>query len=95
MTARHAVSSPRKRGTHDHQPVVMGPGSPPASAGVGRDDDHLVRVKDQLAAVRNNRPLLSIVLYNEFCNSDVSAALRPRFPSRRCGRKVRCGSICV
>jgi hypothetical protein len=26
-------------GTHDHRPVFMGPGSPPAFARVGRDDD--------------------------------------------------------
>jgi hypothetical protein len=29
---------PAKAGTHDHRPVVMGPGSLPAFAGVGRDD---------------------------------------------------------
>jgi hypothetical protein len=34
---------PAKAGTHDQRPVVMGPGSPPACAGVGRDDGGEVR----------------------------------------------------
>src|SRR5262249_4246345 len=29
---------PAQAGTHDLRPVIMGPGSPPAGAGVGRDD---------------------------------------------------------
>jgi hypothetical protein len=50
-------SSPRKEaGTQDHGPVIMDPGSPPACAGVGRDDDR-VGVTDQPLAVGNERRL--------------------------------------
>jgi hypothetical protein len=160
MTARHAVSSPRKAGTHDPcpresggRPVVMGPGSRCARPGrrsVGsrsRSPDGAkrhpslqknrkkqgsdqparrsrrrfgililrrraapsrrmrraiplpscfetpracarllsmradsVRPENQLAAVREDRSLFSIVLYNEFCNSRGSAPVNRRNP---------------
>jgi hypothetical protein len=35
--------------------VIMDPGSPPACASVGRDDNRYYRDKDQPAAVRNER----------------------------------------
>jgi hypothetical protein len=35
---RACLVVPAQAGTHDRRPVFMGPGSPPACAGVGRDD---------------------------------------------------------
>src|SRR5262249_55603005 len=45
-------------GTHDHRPVVMGPGSP---LRFGRDDGWLVRAKNRPAVAGSDRRLRSIV----------------------------------
>jgi hypothetical protein len=63
----------------------------PALAALGRDDDRLACAKHQLAAVRNDRRgsviVSGLLFYNDFRNSDVSAAPRAQDYARRRARR--------